>query len=197
MEKSLICPISNGEKDRIRAIKESESFSDYAGLSPKNALHLRLLSEELLCMAGTVFEANEGEFWIVKCDSEIELHFSTNARISDAEKEALVNVSSEKKNAAYKGMSGLFRKIFDIMTNEEAFIAESSALLEFDGGLTMKRGGFTAEDCKEWSLKAAREQERLSNWDELEVSVISRLSNDVVVAIRNEKAEITVKMLLS
>ena len=60
------------------ALKEAEKVAAYKGLSAKNALHLRLLTEEMMGMMRSITGENTGEFWIEDKDNDsIELKVQT------------------------------------------------------------------------------------------------------------------------
>ena len=46
------------------ALEQADKVAAYKGLSAKNALHLRLLAEEMLGMMRSIAGEADGEFWI-------------------------------------------------------------------------------------------------------------------------------------
>lgn len=195
-EKSLVCPLSMAEKDRKRILNETENFADYIKLGSKDRIHMLLLTEELLGMQETLVGANQGSFWLEASGNSYEIHLNAKAAISERSGAMLVETSSDKKNAAYKGMSGKLRQVFDVMTNPKALSGGSGAYalgteIEMTAGFA-----FGAEQC-EWSYKEFQselEREKIiDSWDGLEYSVLAKLAEDITVSVRNDQAEIIVK----
>lgn len=56
------------------ALAQIDKISVYKGLSPKNTITLRLLTEEVLAMMHTIAGGVNGEFWIEDQDGVYELH---------------------------------------------------------------------------------------------------------------------------
>ena len=46
------------------ALNQAEKVAAYKSLSPKNTLHLRLLTEEMMGMMRSITGETQGKFWI-------------------------------------------------------------------------------------------------------------------------------------
>ena len=55
--------VNNKGVGRDEVFSEIERFSDYLGLSEKNSLHIRLLTEETLGMVAQIGGDFDAEFW--------------------------------------------------------------------------------------------------------------------------------------
>ena len=62
--KTDIMIVSNSGARMEEALNQVSKVAAYKGLSAKNALHLRLLAEEMLGMMRSIAGEADGEFWI-------------------------------------------------------------------------------------------------------------------------------------
>ena len=176
-----------GQVDKVIAYKE---------LSGKNALHLRLLAEEMMGLMRSVTGAGEGLFWIEEEDQEYRLHLQVRARLSEEKRERLLDVSSSGKNESAKGLMGRLRDFFDWGSDEdlatftspllmpEAFEHTSSPVLDWEWSMRRYESALCAQMAND---PAARDA-----WDELEKSVVKQVADDVKVFIRNGVVELVI-----
>ena len=179
------------------ALKHAEKMAAYKELSPKNALHLRLLTEEMMGMMRSITGETEGQFWIEDEDGEYRLHLSVNTRMNSSKRDRLLSASSSGKNESARGLMGRLRDFFDRGADED--IASFTSPLMLPG---MYDHSSTPTLDWEWSM--ARYEEALDArvkrndaqakeaWDELEKSVVARVADDVKVSIRGQQVEMTI-----
>ena len=72
--KSDVITVSGRGSRMEAALEQVDKVIAYKGLSGKNALHLRLLAEEMMGLMRSVTGAREGQFWIEEEDQEYRLH---------------------------------------------------------------------------------------------------------------------------
>ena len=176
-----------GQVDKVIAYKE---------LSGKNALHLRLLAEEMMGLMRSVTGAGEGLFWIEEEDQEYRLHLQVRARLSEEKRERLLDVSSSGKNESAKGLMGRLRDFFDWGSDEdlatftspllmpEAFEHTSSPVLDWEWSMRRYESALCAQIANDAAARDA--------WDELEKSVVKHVADDVKVFIRNGVVELVI-----
>lgn len=189
--KSLICPIEGFSGEIDRALKEIEDFSNLEGLDKDKCARLRLIGEEIIGMAEGLFEITNGRFWIEKEGNDYFVKFACKTEVGDRAK-AILNDAS--KNKEYKGIVGLVRKVFDEVQNMVEISSSAS------GGVTVEEAlnGMIYQDetSYEWSLRKYEEScerdEKANNWDELELSVIKKMSKDIIISFRNDRFDIEV-----
>jgi len=194
--KSNVCTFSTDKSFDKEMISEINKVAEYEDLDPKSTLRLTLMAEELIGMLPNLSEGFDGSFYVESKGSAYELHadFTMDDR-SLASDEVIMALSNSGKNAATKGVIGKIRGFIDKVTLPEggAFFRDYaifSGMVEYESGYA---------HC--WSLnqyamnvKAAEaSSEKDDAWDELEKSVIKKLADDVVVGIRGNRVEITVK----
>ena len=177
------------------ALNQVEKVAAYKGLSPKDTLHLRLLTEEMMGLMRSITGEPEGEFWIEDRDGEYELHLRVASRMNFEKREQLLSVSASGKNEAARGLMGRIRDFFDWGCDEEydgfstalmpdAFEHSSSPTLDWEW---TRRRYENVVSAKMGQDEAAREA-----WDELEKSVVKNVADDVRVFIRGGYVELTI-----
>ena len=72
--KSDVIIISNDGKGMEEALVQAEKVAQYKELNHKTTLHLRLLTEEMLCMMRSITGERTGRFWIEDQDKLFQLH---------------------------------------------------------------------------------------------------------------------------
>ncbi len=189
--KSLDCPIQDGMEQIVRALDETERFAKEEKMQKRDALHLRLLAEELLGMAGTLLQVKDGMYWIEKNENDIDLHLIVKARTGSDVENALLSISSDHKNAAYAGVKGRIIQFLDMFNDASGVY--SLDMIEQQHPYIMH-----TNEVYEWSYRLYTEElrqdsERVAEWDELEKSVLTKLTRDIVVGVRPNSVEIVLK----
>ncbi len=199
--KTDIITVSAKGKRMEAALEQAEKVAAYKGLSSKGALHLRLLTEEMMGVMRSITGAPEGQFWIEDEDGEYQLHLRVAARLSSEKREQLLSVSATGKNESARGIMGRIRDFFDWSCDEDydtftspilfpdAFEHSSSPMLDWEWSMRRYENVLAARINQD---SAAREA-----WDELEKSVVKNVADDVRVAIRGGFVEMTILKKLS
>ena len=171
------------------ALNQVGKVAAYKGLSAKNALHLRLLAEEMLGMMRSIAGEADGEFWIEDNDDVYELHLKVRTLIDEEQRRQLIAASTEGKNEAARGLMGKLRSFFDLSGGAPVM-----------HGLFMP-GSTIAPESMTWSMVdyrgqleqyAKKDPGALEAWDELEKSVVAHVADDVKVAIRGRTVEMAI-----
>ena len=193
--KTDVITVSAKGKRMETALEQVEKVAAYKGLSPKNTLHLRLLTEEMMSMMRSITGEPEGEFWIEDNDGEFALHLRVASRMNLEKRAQLLSVSASGKNEAARGLMGRIREFFDWGCDEEydglsmplmpdAFEHSSSPILDWEWSMRRYENAVSAKMGQD---SAAREA-----WDELEKSVVKHVADDVKVFIRGGFVEMTI-----
>ena len=195
--KSDLITVSNKENSLNEALAQAEKVSAYKGLTGKNALHLRLLTEEMMGLMRSITGETEGTFWIEDSNNEYCLHLQVMTPMDSKKREQLLSVSASGKNESAKGLMGKLRDFFD--RGADANIAPFSSSLMLPD--MYERASMRAADW-EWSM--IRYEEALANrvknddasakeaWDELEKSVVAKVADDVKISIRGRMVEMII-----
>ena len=187
--KSDVIIVSNSGSKMEEALAETEKVAAYKELSRRNALHLRLLTEEMMGMMRSITGETNGEFWIEDEDGVYQLHLRVATRLSADEREQLLAASSTGKNESARGLMGRLRDFFDWSSDEDLDAVSNPLLLPdmFD----------STSPTLDWEWSMIRYENALSArvekneagakeaWDELEKSVVKHVADDVKVSIRS------------
>ena len=189
--KSHVYKIEKGTQVLDEILFESEKVAKYNDLDHKEALQLRLLSEELVNLLPSVVSNFSGEFWIENRDNYYELCVSVSVEDMDFDtRERLIKVSKNNKNAFVVGITGKIQAVFDYMV-----IDRNDPMISPAG----KYGFSTNIDFSQiWSLKEYQEsvmaeKKARDAWDEFERSIIVKIADDVIVGVKGKKVSIIIK----
>lgn len=186
MKSDIITIKGNGENMEA-ALAEVEKVAAYKGLTGKNALHLRLLGEEMMGMMRSITGETEGKFWIEDSDGVYQLHLQIDTLVDREKRRQLLAASRSGKNEASKGLMGKLREFF-FRDADEDIASFSNPML--NGG-AIQDGSMPVTDWQ-WSMLRYVEQHKanpnpteaeMEAWDELEKSVVSHVADDVKVSI--------------
>ena len=193
--KTDVSSVSGQKKMMETAIGQADKVAAYKGLSEKDAMHLRLLTEEMMGLMQSVTGADEGEFWIEDEDGEYRLHLLVRTLLSTEKKEQLLSVSGSGKNESAKGLLGRMREFFDWgvdddITSNTLFLPDmyehtSSPMLDWEWSMRQYETALSARVAKE-------EPGAQEAWDELEKSVVKKVADDVKVYLRRGTAEMVI-----
>ena len=136
MKTDVIVVSSKGARME-EALKEVDKVAGYKGLSHKSALHLRLLTEEMMGLMRSITGETEGCFWIEDQDNVYELHLQTTTRMTSLKREKLLSAATSGKNESAKGFMGHIRDFFDRGADED--IAAYGSPLLMAGAFEKKR----------------------------------------------------------
>ena len=193
---SDVIRFSNGGAGIAEALSQAEKTAAFRGLEKREALHLRLFAEEMLGMARSLTGEREGDFWIESEGRRFCLHLKVITSMNAEKRKNLLAASSTGKNAAAKGFMGKVRDLFERMLEDggaaygAAMDANSAFAVSVPFGAENAPGIWMLTTYKQTlhDANASREE-----WDELERSVISRLADEVKIAIGGDVVEMTVE----
>ena len=180
-----------------KTLQEVEKVAAYKGLSEKGALHLRLLTEEMMGMMRSITGETEGLFWIEDEDGEYRLHLCVNTRMNSGKRDQLLSTATSGKNESARGLMGRLRDFFDRSADEDISAYTSTLVLP-------EMMEHTTMPVHEWEWSMIRYESELNNrisrqdskakeaWDELEKSVVARLADEVKVSIRGAEVEMVI-----
>ena len=179
------------------ALNQVDKVAAYKGLSPKDALHLRLLAEEMMAMMRSITGETQGKFWIEDEGGTYELHLQEATRMTSVKREKLLSTATSGKNESARTFMGKLRDFFE--RGSDADIAAHTGPLMMPG---MYEHSSTPTLDWEWSMTQyeralssavdRKDENALKAWDELEKSVVAHVADDVKVSIRNQVVEMTI-----
>lgn len=179
--------ISNDGSGMKEALIQAEKAAVFKELAKRDALHLRLLTEEMLGMMRSITGERTGRFWIEDQDGVFRLYLQVRTPMDSEKQERLLAASKSGKNDAAKGVMGRIRAFFEPISWTDTPVS-----MQVDG----------MQPSMTWSMNAYRQnvKEELENdregaaeaWDELEKSVVSNIADDVRVSIRGHEVEMVI-----
>lgn len=195
--KTDVIAVSSSGNGMKAALLQTEKVVAYKELTGKNALHLRLLAEEMMGMMRSITGTKDGSFWIEDEEGEYQLHLRVRTLLNSEKREQLLSVSSSGKNESAKGLMGRLRDFFDWGSDED--------LAAYSGPLLMPdMYEHSSAPMMDWEWTMSRYESELSTrmaqddqaareaWDELEKSVVKHVADDIRVSIRNGVVEMTI-----
>lgn len=174
--KSKTIAVHNSGQGFLDAQQETKEFAAQTGLSPKNGLHLCLITEEMLSLLYTVAGQMNAEFWLENKDTEYELHLTAKQKLGNTQRSELIGSSTSGKNEAAKGFLGALR---------EMFVSAMSVSGDIDKY-------YSSEGYRSLSTDISDEIIAMPKWDKYERSVLLSLSDNVKVGIKGGVVDLTV-----
>ena len=195
--KTDVITVSNRGNQMEAALQQTEKVAAYKGLSERDTLHLRLLTEEMMGLMRSITGATEGQFWIEDEDGEYQLHLQVRKFLTGEEKEQLLSVSSTGKNESARGLMGRLRDFFDWGSDGDLLSGSSPLVLPdmFEQSTTPMLDWEWSMRTYETALSSRLEQNDPAireAWDELEKSVVKNVADDVKVFIRGGVVELVI-----
>lgn len=196
MKTDVIVVSSRGSRME-EALRQVDKVAAYKELSAKDALQLRLLTEETMGLMRAITGETEGEFWIENDGPAYELHLLVRTRMNSEKRDQLLSASTSGTNESAKGLMGRLRDFFDREMDEDIAAAGSPLMLPD----MYESGSMTTLDW-EWSMNTYQNQlatmvkqnnaKAMEMWDELEKSVVTHVADDIKVSIRGQQVEMTI-----
>ena len=175
-----------------KALEQVEKVAAYKGLSPRNALHLRLLTEEMMGMVRSITGETEGQFWIEDQEDVYQLHLLVKTRMNLEKRDQLLAASASGKNEAARGLMGRLQDFFDQGADVSGLpLYHSNTMGEYTGS-TLNWEWSMMEYQNALRSRVSQDESAREMWDELEKSVVTHVADDVKVSIRGQQAEMII-----
>ena len=174
------------------ALEQVEKVAAYKGLAPKSALHLRLLTEEMMGMMRAITGEQEGKFWIEDEDNTYQLHLLVNSRMNMNKRDQLLAASSSGKNEAARGLMGRLRDFFDQSADVPLMPMVHDSMMNYTSGTALSLEWSMLAYQNELRQRTDKDENARAMWDELEKSVVTHVADDIKVSIRGQQAEMIV-----
>ena len=201
MKTDVITVSSKGARMET-ALIQADKVAAYKGMSRKNALHLRLLTEEMMGLMRSITGDVTGKFWIEDQNGIYELHLQTEKWLTSEKRERLLAVSTTGKNESAKGLMGRLRNFFEIGADEDVAAYTNPLILP---GMYEQ----TSTPTMDWEWSMIQYEEALASYepekeetvqqarDELEKSVVAHVADDIKVGIKGRTVEMTIIKMMS
>ena len=173
--KTDLITIDNQGHGFAQALEETQRAAGYRELDRQKALHLQLLTEELLSMARSVTGEMKGDFWIDSEGGRFELHLSTRTVMDREKRDQLLSAATTRKNEAAGTFLGRLRDRF------ESAMASDPDHSQYDLPEDL------LSDLPNHQIDAMD-----TEWDGYEASIMRRVADEVKIGIRGGKVDMTV-----
>ena len=207
--KTDVIRINAQGEGRETALAQVEAVSQFQGLRPKQALHLRLLGEEMMGLVTAITGEIEALFWMENEGGNYQLHLTVDTQMNAAKREELLAMSSDGKNMAARGVMGKLRELFvsglySMERMDQIQQEYMPSALGYGLGMEDPMTYSATKSISAWSLKRYRErveelhsedmdnQEVEEAWDELEKSVVGKLADEVRIGIQGGQVEMVI-----
>ena len=185
---SDVITVSSSGKQTEAALAEVEKAAAYRGLAPKQALHLRLLAEEMMGMMRSITGETDGEFWLQDEGGVCEMHLRVKTLMDEEQRRQLIAASTSGGNEAARGFMGKLRSFFDPTACVPVF-PDMFPGAPVSGAMNWSMVDYRA--LLDQGLARGDEGSQEA-WDELEKSVVAHVADDVKVSIKGFTAEMTI-----
>ena len=191
------------------AIEAEEKFAAYYGITGRNALHLRLLTEETISMIHGIFNDFSGEFWLesekTKQGLLCRVCLSAEKQVNKEQESHMLSVASSGRNESAKGVLGKIREMFRRSLQPASEADEEYLRNMTDAWMSNGTGssGFAAPGAAFWSLQTYRKNVTSHKdtdeeaWDELEKSIIAKIADEVRVWLEADTTRVVIEKLIT
>ena len=194
--KTDVITVSHRGGEINKALIQAEKVAVYKELSPKGALHLRLLTEELMGLMRSITGEPEGVFWIEDTDGVYQLHLRVRTQLDADKRDKLLSTASSGKNESAKGLMGRLRDFLSRAGSIDGSQPPSPLLLpgvyESTSSALDWEWSMTAYQNELSVLVGKKDPAACEMWDELEKSVVVHVADEIKVSIRGPEAEMTI-----
>jgi hypothetical protein len=179
------------------ALKQADKVAAYKEMSPKNAVHLHLLTEEMMGLMRSITGDVTGKFWIEDENEEYQLHLQVEKWLTSETREKLLAASTTGKNSAAKGLMGRLRNFFEVGADEDVVAYTNPLVLPgmYETAAAPKMDWEWSMVQYEEALASTRQENRETVQearDELEKSVVAHVADDVKVSIKGRIVEMII-----
>ncbi len=177
------------------ALAQAEAVAVYKSLPAKNALHLRLLTEEMMGMVRALTGKREADFWIEDQNGSYQLHLKTETAMNTLLREKLLEVSTTGQNKEATTFMGKLRDMFERSLEPD----ETGRDPLMHSGM-MTGSGVTSIDSAAagvWSFSLyksalAKGEGPQEDWDQLEKSIVANVADEVEIGIKDNQVEMVI-----
>ena len=197
--------ITSKDKNVPEILEVTEEFARSQNLNEKQALHMRLLAEELVGLISGITTDFRAAFWVEGDKGICDVCLEAETLVNKKRRDELMLVSTSGKNTEVKGVIGKIRNVFEgFMLTYDDLDAQGLMISQgtpYSVGGMVDVNAYRSMESQIWSLEEYKQSlgvndggsnEIIEAWDELEKSVIAKLADDVRVGIRGSHVTIVI-----
>ena len=194
--KTNVVKVDNTGNGVNGALREAERYAEYQHLSAKDALHVRLLAEEMMGMVRSIVGQFDAEFWVEGEDKDVTLCLEAETIVDYEKKEKLLAASTSGKNYAERSFMGKVAGLIEYCLGSYEGL---DAVPLYNDYMIGEVAGYDYD--RMWSLSSMRGDlenhltvpEKKAEWDELEKSIVAKLADEVLVGVKARKVQLIIK----
>ena len=198
--KSDVVHISSDGIGIAEALKQTESVAVFKSLPNKDALHLRLLAEEMTGMLKAITGNHDADFWIEDDGDFFYLHLTTETKMNTEMRNKLLSASTSGENIAARGIMGKIKDLFNRIIEPTGAPIPSEYLGGFhtDNLSTAQAAAYaktmSISAANVWSLNKYKAEKKAAGeaWDELEQSIVANIADDIEIGIADNSVEMVI-----
>ncbi|MCR4645319.1 MAG: hypothetical protein K5695_07915 [Oscillospiraceae bacterium] len=184
------------------AVEAAERFIAYHDVTGTDAMHLRLLTEEVISMVHGIFDDFTARIWLESKRTpkglwcRICLSADKNADVEQETK--ILSVATSGRNENEKGILGKIRELLRISlqsgsSEDEAYLRSLTSVLHDQDNPVSNVDIWSLQDYRQ-SLSEMEDQEE---WDEMERSIIANLADEVKVWLKSDETEVVIEKYIA
>lgn len=194
--------VDNAGGGMEKALLMAEKVAKEQKLSKKDALHLRLLTEETLGMVKAIAGEFSALLWMEGELKNVKICLCAKSDMDFNKKRGLIDVSTQKKNSAAVGIMGKIRDIIEKGIYDYDMVTAEIPPADYyvSGYVNPSSGEYMSSAIYMWSLQkysdAMNEAESNSKYDEaekeLERSIVANIADDIRVGVEKTQVSMTI-----
>jgi len=186
MATSKTIKISSSDTCINEVLREADAFARYMNLTEKEALRLRLLSEEAVGMVVAIAGDFEADFTISAEGKACSVNLETETIVDIDKREEFLALSTSGKNESAKGFMGKVRDVFTryLFTPDPVQTVPANTVLMMGLPDPSVLGGVWSLSNYRMSIEENGFKEKTDAWDELEKSIVGNIADEVKIGIR-------------
>lgn len=199
--KSQEIRLTNDLSCAVESMQMVEATAAAAGLNREQANILRLLTEEMISMTTDILKTCQGTLRLECEGGDCALHLNAKAPMEEDAKAAFIAASKEKINAPIKGLKNkISALVAGLLIYQEYPDYYRSVCSSFGGGVSLGMPSMQHASPM-WSLaeygRERSKEEKFAEMEGVEKSILLGFADDVVVSVRNNWVDLTVKKRFS
>ena len=174
-------------------LAEMDRIGQFCKLSHLSTGRLRLIAEEMLALTVRLFDNLRYEFYVESEENHFTLTLTAETVVTQSKKDKMLSLSTSGKNKSTQGLFGKISSVFESLLMDITSDEFDRIYIPYYDSIGMMTYFSLSEYRDEINaIPYASTEEKQDKWDGLEKSIIATLAKDVVIGIRNNKAEMIV-----
>ena len=193
--KTDVITVSSKGAQMEAALIQVDKVAAYKEMNPKNALHLRLLTEEMMGLIRSITGDVTGQFWIEDENGVYELHLKTETAMNTLLREKLLEVSTSGQNKEATTFMGKLRDMFERSLEPDGTGRDPlmhSGMMTGSGVTSIDSAAAGVWSFSLYKSALAKGEGPQEDWDQLEKSIVANVADEVEIGIKDNQVEMVI-----